>query len=342
MLKTIYKEITFSLYFTYTISLFMKDTTRRNNTMARKEDFFFNSTSGTTKIHAVRYLPDGEIKAILQITHGMVEYIERYEDFALFMASKGFLVTGHDHLGHGKSVNSHKELGYFAKEDGNRSVLYDIFQLTQITKEAYSNLPYFLLGHSMGSFYTRQYLCEFGQELDGGIIMGTGNQPKLLLQTGCLLIKTISIFKGWHYRCKFVNNMAFGSYNKQFEPARTNKDWLSKDTTQVDMHVNDPLCNYIFTLNAYYNMFRGMLRLHDKKLLSRMPKELPIFFVAGDMDPVGNFGKGVLQVAESFKELGMKKVDVKLYPNDRHEILNETDRAQVYQELHDWLITNLT
>ena len=305
--------------------------------MARKEEFYFTSSCGTTQIHAVRYLPDKDIKAILQITHGMVEYIERYEDFALFMASKGFLVTGHDHLGHGKSINSKKDWGYFAKVDGNKALLYDIYQLTQITKEAYPNLPYFLLGHSMGSFYTRQYLCEFGQELDGAIVMGTGCQPLALVQCGRLLTGIIALFRGWHYRCNFINNMAFGSYNKAFEPARTPKDWLSKDTSIVDHHVSDERCRFTFTLNGYYNMFTGISRLYDKQLLSRMPKDLPVFFVAGDKDPVGDFGKGVLKVVSMFKKVGMKNVEVKLYENDRHEILNETDRGQVYMDLYHWL-----
>ena len=305
--------------------------------MARKEEFYFNSTSGTTKIHAVRYIPDGEIKAILQISHGMVEYIERYEAFALFLNSKGILVTGNDHLGHGKSVNSKEEWGYFAKEDGNRAVLYDLYQLTKITKEKYPNIPYFLLGHSMGSFYARQYLAEFGQELSGAIIMGTGCQPLALVHAGRFLTKTISLFKGWKYRCNFINNMAFGSYNKHFEPARTTKDWLSKDTAIVDKYVADERCNFIFTLNAYYNMFTGISRLYDKKLLSNMPKDLPVFFVAGEDDPVGDYGKGVLKAVDMFKNAGMKNVKVKLYPTDRHEILNETDREQVYNDLYSWL-----
>ena len=305
--------------------------------MARKEEFYFTSSCGTTKIHAVRYIPEGNITAILQITHGMVEYIERYEDFALFMASKGFLVTGHDHLGHGKSINSKEEWGYFAKEDGNKAVLYDIYQLTQITKEAYPNLPYFLLGHSMGSFYTRQYLCQFGQELDGAIVMGTGCQPLALVKSGMLLIQIIALFKGWRYRCRFIDNMAFGSYNKAFEPGRTPKDWLSKDTAIVDHHATDERCNFTFTLNAYYNMFKGISRLYDKNLLSNMPKNLPVFFVAGSMDPVGDFGKGVLKVVDMFRKIGMKNVKVKLYEDDRHEILNETDRSQVYMDLYQWL-----
>ena len=305
--------------------------------MVRKEEFYYDSTSKTTKIHAVRYIPDGEIKAILQIAHGMVEYIERYEAFALYLNSKGFLVTGNDHLGHGKSVNSKEEWGYFAKDDGNLAVLHDVYKLTQITKEKYPNVPYFLLGHSMGSFYARQYLCEFGKELNGAIIMGTGCQPLALVQFGRLLTKSISLFKGWKYRCHFVNNIAFGSYNKHFMPARTTKDWLSKDTAIVDKYVADERCNFIFTLNAYYNMFTGISRLYDKKLLAQMPGELPVFFVAGEEDPVGDYGKGVLKAADMVKEAGMKNVSVKLYPTDRHEILNETDREQVYEDLYCWL-----
>ena len=307
--------------------------------MIQKEEFYFNSTSGKTKIHAVRYIPKGEIKAILQISHGMVEYIERYESFALFLNSKGILVTGNDHLGHGKSVNSKDDLGYFAKEDGNRAVLYDLYQLTQITKEKYPDIPYFLLGHSMGSFYARQYLCEFGHELNGAIIMGTGCQPFLLVQAGRLLTSAAALFKGWRCRCSFINNIAFGSYNKHFEPARTTNDWLTKDTAIVDKYVADEYCNFIFTVNAYYNMFTGISRLYDKKLLSRMPKKLPVFFVAGEDDPVGDYGKGVLKAANMFKNAGMQNIKVKLYPTDRHEILNETDREHVYDDLYSWLVS---
>lgn len=309
--------------------------------MAQKETFYYNSSCGTTKIYGVRYLPEGEIKAILQITHGMTEYIERYEDFALYLTSKGILVTGHDHLGHGNSVNSKNEWGYFAKENGNRAVLNDVYTLTQITKKKYQNLPYFILGHSMGSFYLRQYLCEFGENVDGAIIMGTGCQPYALVQSGRLLTSFIAKFKGWHYRCHFINNMAFGSYNKHFQPSRTDKDWLSKDTAMVDKYVADERCNFIFTLNAYYNMFTGISRLYNKKLLSQMPKTLPVFFVSGQDDPVGDYGKGVMKAATMFQNAGMQKVTTKLYPTNRHEILNETNRPEVYKDLYTWITSNL-
>ena len=305
--------------------------------MAHKEDFYFNSASGTTKIHAVRYIPEGKIHAILQISHGMVEYIERYENFALFLASKGILVTGNDHLGHGKSINCREDWGYFAKENGNRAVLLDLYQLTQITKEKYPDIPYFILGHSMGSFFARQYIGEFGQEVNGAIIMGTGCQPLALIQAGRFITSFVALFKGWRYRSNFVNSLAFGSYNKAFEPARTPKDWLSKDNDLVDKHVADELCSFTFTLNGYYTLFTTISRLYNQKLLSQMPKELPVFFVAGEDDPVGDFGKGVLKAADMFKKVGMKNVKVKLYPTDRHEILNETDRDQVYDDIYGWL-----
>ena len=305
--------------------------------MARKEEFYFNSASGTTKIHGIRYIPDGDIKAILQISHGMLEYIERYESFALFLASKGILVTGNDHLGHGKSINSKEDLGYFAKENGNKSVLYDLYQLTQITKEHYPDVPYFLLGHSMGSFYARQYLAEFGNELQGAIIMGTGCQPLALVQAGRLLTVLISLFKGWNYRSTLVSNIAFAGYNKRFQPQRTSKDWLTKDTVIVDKYIADECCSFIFTLNAFYNMFTGISRLYNKNLLNKMPKNLPVFFVAGQDDPVGDYGKGIYKVSKMFQDMGMKNTQIKLYANDRHEILNETDREQVYNDIYEWI-----
>ena len=306
--------------------------------MNNKECFYFTSTSQTTKIHAVRYLPQDEIKGILQITHGMVEYIERYEPFALYLNSKGILVTGHDHLGHGKSINSKDEWGYFAKENGNQSVLQDIYQLTVLTKEKYPNIPYFILGHSMGSFYVRQYLCEFGHDVDGTIIMGTGCQPLPLVQMGIFLTSLIAFFKGWNYRSRLINNIAFSSYNKHFQPARTDKDWLTRDTAIVDKYRSDERCGFIFTLNAYYNMFTGIKRLYNQKLLSKMPKELPVFFISGKEDPVGDFGKGVLKAADMFYHTGMKNVTTKLYPDCRHEILHEINCVEVYHDILTWLL----
>lgn len=306
----------------------------------KKNEFRFRSSSGTVDIRAMEYVPEGKIIAVLQIAHGMVEFIDRYENFAAFLASKGILVVGNDHIGHGGSVKSEEDWGYFG-ENGNRILLDDMHELTRLTKEKYPNLPYFLLGHSMGSFYARQYLGEFGNELDGAIIMGTGLEPLFVVKGGMFLCKLIALFKGWRYRSNFVNQVAFGSYGKKFEPLRTRADWLSKDEALVDWYINEPRCSFLFTLNAYYSMFEGIARLHDKKLLEKVPKDLPIFFVSGEDDPVGSFGKEVVYSVETLKEVGVKNIDLKLYPNDRHEILNETDKETVYADLYEWLMKHI-
>lgn len=290
-----------------------------------------------TLIHAVRWIPDQEVKGILQISHGMVEFIERYEEFAEYMTKKGFLVTGNDHLGHGDSVRSKDQYGFFNEKNGNAVLLLDLYQLQRKTKELYPNVPYFLLGHSMGSFLARQYLCLYGKELDGAIIMGTGYHSRFEAKLGMRLTKMIAAIKGWGYRSKFVNALAFGSYNRKFKPGRTDKDWLTKDEKIVDDYIKDERCQFLFTLNGYYNLFFSLAKLSNKDYIQKMPKNLPVLFVSGEDDPVGNFGKGVKKVVDTFKENGMKRVSCKMYPNDRHEILNELDRKNIYQDLYEWI-----
>ena len=220
-----------------------------------KEEFHFDSADGLTKIRAMRYLPEGEVKAVLQIAHGMDEFIDRYESFAKYLTDKGYAVTGNDHLGHGASVNSQDDWGYFSKDDGYRNVLKDMLQLTKITKELYTDKPYFLLGHSMGSFLCRLYLIEYGNELDGAIVMGTGQQAKGMLGVAKFLTRTVAAFKGWKYRSKFINSLALGSYNKKWEPSETHCDWLTKDNDIVNWYVHEPCCTFTFTTNGYYNLF---------------------------------------------------------------------------------------
>jgi len=301
-----------------------------------KEEFYFKSSDGLTDIRAMRYIPDGDIKAVLQIAHGMIEFIDRYENFAQYLSSKGILVTGNDHLGHGGSVKSKDDWGYFG-DNGNELVLKDMYELTRITKELYPGKPYFLLGHSMGSFYARQYLCFHGDELKGAIIMGTGHESLGTVKAGMFMCKLIAAFKGWRYRSNFVNQAAFGAYNKHFEPAKTRADWLTKDENVVNWYVNEPRCSFVFTLNGFYSMFQGISNLHDTKLLNMIPKDLPIFFVSGEEDSVGTFGKEVKLAVDSLKQVGINNIDLKLYPNDRHEILNETDRDTVYEDLYNWI-----
>lgn len=298
--------------------------------------FYYRSEDKVTNIHAIEWVPDGEIKAILQIAHGMVEFIDRYAEFAEFLTEQGVLVVGNDHLGHGKSVQSKEQYGYFAYEHGNKAVIRDIHKLRQIASKGYEKLPYFIMGHSMGSFLIRQYICMHGKGLAGAIIMGTGYHTAAETWFGMRLTSAIAKKNGWSYVSEMVDDIAFGSYNAKFGE-KEGKEWLSANQDNVEWYCNEPLCNFKFTVNGYYNMFYGMNMISHKKFLEKMPKNLPIYFVAGDEDPVGNFGVGVLKVYEQFRHLGMEDVSVKLYPGDRHEILNENDRYQVFNDINDWM-----
>jgi len=302
-----------------------------------KQEFYFPSKDGLTQIHAIEWIPEKEVRGVLQIAHGMVEFIDRYDRFATFMASQGFYVVGNDHLGHGKSVTDETQLGYFAKHDGNFCVLGDMEQLRQDTQKKYPNVPYFLLGHSMGSFLARQFIEKYGEGLSGAIIMGTGYQPAATLDLAIGLTAVFQQARGGHYRSTTINNMALGSYNTAFEPGRTKNDWLTKDEAIVDAYEANPLNQFVFTVNGYNNMFRGMRFAQRQSNLDKIPKALPILVVSGQNDPVGEFGKGPKIVAETYRKTGIRDVTLKLFPDDRHEILNELDREEVYRYLLQWI-----
>ncbi len=304
-----------------------------------ENNFFYPSHTGKHQVHAIEWLPEGPVKGVLQICHGMVEYIGRYRAFATFLAQKGCVVVGNDHLGHGETAQNPEDLGFFHEEEGNAHILADIHCLRERTQALYPTVPYFILGHSMGSFLVRQYIQEHAQGLGGAIIMGTGNQPRTLVHAGKLLTHLIAAFKGWHYRSSFVDNMAFGSYNKKFQPERTSKDWLTRDNKEVDMYMAHPFSSFMFTLNAYNNMFSSILHASDTKKMAHIPKHLPLLFVSGSQDPVGDFGKGVHKVRNAYQEAGIEDISFRLYDQYRHELLNEIDREHVYQDIYDWMQT---
>jgi len=305
-------------------------------------EFYFPSKDGNTEIHTIEWKPDCEVKAVLQISHGMVEYIKRYQEFAEYLAIRGFYVVGNDHLGHGKSVQSREEYGFFHEIQGNACVIGDMHQLRLITEKKYPNIPYFMLGHSMGSTLLRQYIRRYGKGLAGVILSGSvANKPPALLKTAKSLCWLMAKSKGWHYRSKFIDDLSLGAYNKNYKQPETRADWVTSDWDQLQSYVNDPLCSFVFTVNGYYHMFDGMMQLQDKEAQLLIPRDLPILLAAGEQDPVGNFGIGIKEIMEEYRELGMKDVTMKLYPNDRHEILNERDRYDVFQDIVDWLSKRL-
>ncbi|HJA33098.1 MAG TPA: lysophospholipase [Candidatus Mediterraneibacter merdigallinarum] len=308
-----------------------------------RDEFYFPSKDGNTEIHTIEWKPEGEVRAVLQICHGMVEYIKRYDEFAQFLCEKGFYVVGNDHLGHGKSVQSKSEYGFFEKKYGNACVLGDIHTLRQRTVKKYPEMPYFMLGHSMGSSLLRQYIQMYGNGLSGVVLMGVVTDHRrsslLFVKQLCRLMAAV---RGWHYRSRMVDELVTGSFNKKFKPSVTRADWITSDKEHLDAYVTDPLCSFMFTVNAYYSMMAGMLGMQKKENISMIPKSLPVLFVSGAEDPVGNFGKGVRKVCEIYKSAGLRDVSLKLYEGDRHEILNETNREQVYQELYEWFEEKLS
>ena len=298
-----------------------------------KKEFYYPSKDGLTQIHAVEWIPEGEIKAVLQIAHGMVEHIERYHGFASYLSEHNIYVTGHSHLGHGKSMTSSDKMGYFADPKGNDCVIGDIHELRNITRKKYPEAPYFMMGHSMGSFLLRQYLGRYGKGLSGAIIMGTGDQPDIVVKAGKAVCKLIASLKGWEHRSDLVNSFVIGGFEKKL-----GKAWLSKNEENVKVYAKDPLSGFVFTLNAFYHMFDGISKMNAQEKAGIFPKELPMFFVAGDEDPVGANGKGVEMVCQRYKDKGAKDVSMKLYAGDRHEILNELDKAVVYEDLLNWIL----
>ena len=302
-----------------------------------RDEFYFPSKDGNTEIHTIEWKPEGEVKAVLQICHGMVEYIRRYDEFARFLCDRGYYVVGNDHLGHGKSVQAKSEYGFFNEKYGNACVLGDMHTLCQRTARKYPGVPYFMLGHSMGSSLLRQYIQMYGNGLSGAVLMGvTSDQKKAALLFGKRLCRVMAAFRGWHYRSKMVDKMVVGPYNKKFKPAHTRADWITSDREQLDAYVSDPLCSFMFTVNAYYNVFSGMIGMQRKESVYMIPKGLPILFMSGAEDPVGDFGKGVRKIDEKYRAAGIRDVTLRLYTGDRHEILNETDRDQVYADLLEW------
>lgn len=303
----------------------------------RREEFFYDSRDNMTKIHAVKWIPEGKPICVLQIVHGMAEYALRYDHFARYLAEQGILVVANDHLGHGLSKREEMPYGYFCKRDAATVVVRDVHRLKKITQEENIGVPYFILGHSMGSFITRNYLFRYGKGIDGAMIMGTGNQPGYLPGAARMLSSILTVFKGAEHVSHFIDKLAFGDYNKQIENPVTNMDWLSRDKHVVDRYIEDPLCGFVFTLNGFHTLFDLIIKAEKKSNIEKIPTDLPILFLAGAADPVGEYGKGVKLAYDNMKAAGIKDIDIKLYDGGRHEILNEIDKEIIYADVYKFL-----
>ena len=306
-----------------------------------KSEFTYPSQDGKTAIHAVEWLPEGEVRAVVQIAHGVAEYVNRYEAFARFLAGHGFAVVGNDHLGHGLSVAPGAPRLYFGPKGSWQTVVDDLYTLYKRERSAFPGVPYFLLGHSMGSFLSRTYLIRYPGTVDGAVLMGTGQMPPAMVAAGQAIARAEGLRIGWEKVSPVVERLAFGTYNKAFAPNRTGYDWLSVNEANVDAYLADGLCGGNASVGLFREMLSGIRFITRRENLQRMNCNTPILFISGEQDPVGDFGKGVRRAWDSFRKAGVRQVDLKLYPGLRHEILNEDGCEAVYGDLLAWFLDKI-
>lgn len=306
----------------------------------RRATFELPSSNGSGTVVGDLWEPPSQVKpvAVVQLVHGMVEHIGRYDLFARELACAGCVVAGHDHLGHGRSVPNADSWGVLVPNAGAEHLVGDVQSVRSMLDGRFPGLPHVMFGHSMGSFVLRVFLGRHGSGLAGAVVCGTGWQPAPLLVIGRVVTAAIGRTRGWNYRSRFVNSFAVGAYERAFISAEgDNLAWLTRDPAPREAYRADPACNFMFTVSAYHELFRLVGMAQSRRVVRGMPSMLPVFLMAGDNDPVGNMGKAIPKVACLMESRGVRDVEQKLYPGARHELLNETNRLQVVDDVLNWL-----
>lgn len=305
-----------------------------------RENFKFADSEGV-ELNVYKWSPEGEILGVVQISHGMTENILRYDEFAKYLNNKGFIVYGHDHRGHGLTAKSKEDLGYIADNEGFDWLVRDLYELMMMIKEENKGLPIYLFGHSMGSFVSQRFVELHGKEIDGLILSGSNGEPTKLAPIGIFLSNMEIKLFGRKHTSKMMDKLSFGDFNKKFKPNRTPYDWLCSVDSEVDKYIANEYCGFVCSASFYYDLLRGLRAIHKDENFSSIPKDLPIYILAGDMDPVGFFGKGIVNLYDKLKLTGVKDVEYKLYKNKRHEILNEDNKLEVMNDISTWLFNKV-
>ena len=293
------------------------------------------SRDGVTRLATYRTSTENP-RALLQISHGMCEHFLRYEGFAEYLSANGILVFGHDHLGHGATAPSPQELGFIAPKKGAQLLADDVFSVAQAVKKDYPDLPLVLLGHSMGSFIARAVLEKYPSAYTAAIVMGTAG-PDMPTGAGKLLATLLSALFGKRHRSPLLRAISFAGYNKHFEKGCDPNAWLTRDAEVVRRYREDPLCGFVFTAGAYRDLFTLLGSVSRREWAKNLQKDLPLLLVSGACDPVGGYGKGVKKLADRLRAAGMRNLSLSLYPEMRHEILNEISYQTVWSDLLAWI-----
>ena len=307
-----------------------------------KEIYSVPSHDGMHQLHTICWRGEGDVIAVLQIVHGMAEFIERYDSFANYLVKRNIAVIGHDQLGHGQTATETNELGYFADKDGANIVISDMYRITKKAKELFPNIPVFLMGHSMGSYFARKYITLFGDKIQGALLVGTGDIPAKTVLSAKLLASCLMKVKGPLHRSEFLHQTAFRSYLKRIPDHSTEKDWLTRDRKIVSDYLANGLNMFVFTVSGFHDMFSNIAYCSKKTRFHQIPRTLPILFASGAEDPVGEWGKAPAVLYHMYSQEGFTDIDLFLYEDCRHEIINELNKYDIFDDLGNWIIKKCT
>lgn len=308
-----------------------------------KKEIQIISSNKHTKLHVTMWIPE-KIKGILQIAHGMKEYVERYEEFAEYLCYRGILVAGNDHVGHGQSLDSQEERGYFRlaqNKNGAETAVADLHRVNSYLRKQYPGVPFYFLGHSMGSFFVRQYLSEYQEEFAGIILSGTGVQSGVVIHGGGLLLNLMEKKYGDKYKSDWLGNQFNKINNAKIENPRTPYDWLSTDRKKVEEYIRDKNCDYFFSVNGYRTLLETLAYIQNPQNVKKISKNTSFLFVSGSEDPIGGYGKGLGKVVRTYRKAGIGRIKIKMYEGSRHEPINESDRFSVYADIYRYIAPGL-
>ncbi len=304
----------------------------------QKEEFYYNSSNNINKIYAVKWIPEKEVKAILQISHGVTEHINRYKELAKYLTDRGILVVGNDHLGHG---NTNGQRMYFGKSGSWNYAVKDIEKCKEIITNEYPNIPYFMLGFSLGSFILRTHLIDYKPEISGAILVGTGYNNKIETALGKLMAKVEAKKHGEENPTEKIRELTFGTYNKMIKNPKTECDWLCSNEESLKEYLDDPLRGSCMSSGLFRELLSGMEYTGNKKNIDKMFKDISILMISGDKDPVGKQTKGVNKVYHMFKDSNIQDITLKYYKNLRHDILHEAEKEEIFELIYEWIINHI-